>query len=416
MILSSRLKGNALFLTIVISLIIGIFCSLLLAILYSDLRYDKMVKTSNKLRRNLRSAIKVVLADTALAPEQQTKTIELFNEGKDTAVISTGSWGLFSVATVSVRTDNKERSRSFFFGQDGISPLDGCLYLSDKNTALALVGHARLTGNAYLPKEGLRPAYIDQRGYDLTVLIRGTISNSADTIPAIDQRLLDRLTRSDKKTSMSVIPDSLDQSFSDTLMAIHRQGSIQLSSCHFKGHIIISSDSLISVNADADLENVILSAPTIAIRPGFSGIVQLIATDSIIVGDRCILSYPSCLVLCKTRESSFQPIIRIGEKCLLNGALVSHSPNRKDELRTYVEIGKGSILTGYVYVSGFLDLNGAVHGAVLADHFLARSGSNVLVNYLVDGEIDRPALSKHFTGPHIFPNAGENKVVQWVDQ
>jgi hypothetical protein len=81
-----------------------------------------------------------------------------------------------------------------------------------------------------------------------------------------------------------------------------------------------------------------------------------------------------------------------------------------------VEIGKGSILTGYVYVSGFLDLNGAVHGAVLADHFLARSGSNVLVNYLVDGEIDRPALSKHFTGPHIFPNAGENKVVQWVDQ
>ncbi|HXB10134.1 MAG TPA: hypothetical protein VNW04_23585 [Puia sp.] len=426
-----RLKAHALFITVVLSLVIGIFCSMLLLLGYHRMRIDAVVGRDARLRRDLRSAIDMVLADSAIILASQEDTLDLYGEGRDTVIVGKSNWGLFSIARVSAVRGGKSSARLFFFGQAADTPLDGCLWLAEHQTPLSLVGYARLKGDAHIPKGGLRPAYIDQRGFAFPQLIIGNTNNSGDSLPPIDPRLLALLSplaayppsakvssspidASPSPVERSLVPDSLERSFADTAITVHRKDPILLSSCNLNGHIIIASDSMIRVSPGAVLENVILSAPVIRLDSGWSGSLQAIASDSIIIQNNCHLKYPSALVLLKIRGLTTQPRIILGDGCILDGVILTHTSLQKDMEQTYVEIGKNSLLNGWVYAAGFVFLKGEVHGAVMADHFLFKSLPTVYVNYLVDAGIDRSALSPWFTGPHIFNNDRQSRIVQWV--
>ncbi|HXB93044.1 MAG TPA: hypothetical protein VNU72_12170 [Puia sp.] len=425
---NARLQAHALFITVILALIIGLFCTLLLMVGYNRMRIDARVGTETRLQRNLQSAIDLILADTTLMLSDSEYTLDLFGETRDTVIVKKKNWGLFDIASITAVVNGNTKTRSFFFGQAIDSPLDGCIWLAEHRTPLALAGNTRLKGNAHIPKGGLRPAIIDQRGFAFPELILGTTSNSGDSLPPVNPRLIGLISQetgitptveiqagyAGPSTKQNPVPDSLDRSFGDTATILYGRGPINLSSCSLKGHILIISDSLIRVSPGAILENVILSAPVIRLDSGWSGMLQAIASDSIIVQNNCRLFYPSALVLLKYRGSTLQPKITIGDSCMLNGMILTHISLQKDQVRTYVEIGKGSILDGWLYAEGFVYLKGQVHGAVMADHFLYKTPMTVYVNYLVDATIDRTALSPWFAGPHIFNNDHPSRIVQWV--
>lgn len=412
--MSSRLQAHALFITVILALIISLFCTLLLMLGYNRMRIDGIVNTDTRLQRNLRSAIDMVLADTTLIFTTDQNTLDLFGEGRDTVTIKKENWGLFGIASINAILNGKTSTRCFFFGQAVDSPMDGCLWLAEHRTPLSLVGNARLKGDAHIPRGGLRPAYIDQRGYAYPELILGNTSNSSDSLPPVDSRLIKLVSQQGQGGTPAGLPDSLDRSFADAATIIYQHGPIYLSSCNLKGHILIVSDSLIRVSPGSVLDNVILSAPVIRLDSGWSGRLQAIASDSIIVKNNCRLSYPSALVLLKSQGLTSQPGISLGDSCILDGVILTHTSLQKDLERTYVEIGKNSVLGGWLYAEGFVFLKGQVHGAVMTDDFLYKSLPTVYINYLVDGEIDRSALSPWFTGPHIFNNDRQSRIVQWV--
>jgi hypothetical protein len=400
-----------------ISVIVGLLCSLLLLLAYNNLFFQKSLEAEERVSRNIRSAIDLVLADTSIVLEEQVLSKDLFESAGDSVCIKKENWGIFSIASVVASYKGKRKIKNFFFGAGIISPLDGCLYIADHKTPLLLVGNTRLTGDAFLPPAGIRPGYIDQRGFDHEKLINGKVRDADDSLPFIDQRLIARLTNVPRGPIESYLSDTMDRSFSDTPRTIYMKNQTLLSACRISGHILILSDSAVRISADAKLENVIVSAPVIEVDPGFSGAVQLQASDSIILHNDCHLRYPSALILFKKSGASFQPKIRIGENCDLTGVVLSHcpGPDRNDLIKTYVELGRNSVVTGYIYASGSLELKGSVHGTVLADQFISKFNFSILVNYLVDVEIDRSALPSSFTGPHIFTNPGQNKVIQWVN-
>lgn len=412
---SYKPRANALFITIAIALVIGTLCSLMIFAAYNKHRIDRSIDLENRLQRNLQSALEWTLADTSLALVSQDSAMDLFGEGNDSCYLKRESWGLYSVRNIRVVTDGKSKTRIGFFGQIVDSPLDGSLYLAEHKSPLSLVGFARLIGDAYLPKGQVRPAYIDERGYAFPELIKGNIKYSQDSLPALDRRLVDWITQWEPANVQSIIPDVLYQSFGDSIVTLYGKETIELSTCDFKGHILIRSDSIIRVKADAKLENVILLAPFIEFENGFSGKVQAIARDSIIVKKNCKLLYPSALVLAKQPSSQVQPMIIIGDSCIMEGVALTILPRGNDLKRTYMELGKGSTLTGYAYVSGFLFLKGAVHGVVLADYLVYKSLPSIYTNYLVDASIDRNALSAYFVGPGIFIDHKQNRIVQWVN-
>jgi len=415
-----RIPAHALFITVVVALIIGVICSMLILGAYNNLRFETDLGKIQVLDRNLQSAIDLVLSDTSLIAGPKQKVLNLFGDGKDSAYVKADRWGLLSFANIKVSAGNKENSRAFFLGRQAPPGMRLCLYLAEHQTPLSMVGEARLAGNASLPKGGIRPAFIDGRGYAYTDFLKGQETHSNDTLPLIDERLLQSVAElsdlpGSGNSQQQPIPDTINRSFADTAFVLVSKGPVQLGANCLKGHILIRSDSSIVVSRDTRLENVILVAPVIKIDSGFCGNLQAIATQRIQVGNNCRFSYPSALILLKQIKTTEQPTISIGDSCGISGTILTYTFKADDLARTKVELGKGCHVEGLVYTSGYLFLQGKVRGTVLADYLSYKTSTTVYLNYVVDAVIDRNSLSPYFLGPPIFSNTEQNRVMAWLN-
>ena len=174
---------------------------------------------------------------------------------------------------VSNREDRPQRPyerQEFFYG----SAVDGhagwLSFLSEHQRPLTLVGNTLLTGKAYLPKAGVKPGYIDQRGYAYTTLVNGDVERSGNALPAVDEGILRRyLALQAADTSRKTgdpVPAELTQSFADTVRLLKEHGVLEMSGVHLSGHVLVASDSLIVVDADTRLDNIVLTAPVIRFK------------------------------------------------------------------------------------------------------------------------------------------------------
>jgi hypothetical protein len=413
-----RVPGSSLLITVILSLVIGLICGLLILQAWYNLHLRTDLHVDEKLGRNMNSCINMVLEDDPSTGPAIRKTSDLFGQGNDSAYIQEESWGIYAVASVEVRDGARTRQKSFFFGSLLPASLDGCLYLAEHRRSLSVVGSTMLTGKAYLPKGGVKPGYIDQRGYDHTILVDGSIERSMDSLPALETGVLSyyaKLPGADTsgKTGDN-IPAILEQSFHDSLRIIWHRGAMVLSGCNLHGHILLVSDSLIDVNADARLDNVLLAAPVIRIRSGFSGRLQAYGLDSVVAEDNCRFDYPSALVVVKRSGDTGQPRLVIGKNDLLEGVALSWCADG-DQNKTLVEVGAGSIIRGVLYASGYLSLRGNVSGATVTDYFIYRTPAVIYENYLADAQLNRNSLAAWYAGPVIFNGRKKNRVLQWVN-
>lgn len=412
-----KVAAGSLLITVVIALVLGLICSLLILSGYHELRIrtDRDIETS--LNRNLQSAVNMVLAGHPQTGVPQSSAMDLYGKGNDSVIITEGIWGVYDFASVEARVEGRSRHRNLFFGPLPADSLDGCLYLAEHQRSLSLVGNTRLTGKAYLPKGGIKPGYINQRGYDHSDLVNGPIWQSTNTLPDVDIDRVryygDWLRRDSLAEQGQELPDTIEHSFTDAVQTIHRKGPITLSGVKYAGHIIIGSDSLIEVDSDVVLNGVLLIAPVVRFRRGFSGKVQAFGTDSIIVEEACHMRYPSALVIVKENKGKSQPRLVVGENSVVEGLVLTHADDAS--VMTLMELRSGSLIRGIVYSNGFLSPEGGVYGTVLTDYFIYRSSVMVYENYLVDTWIDRRGLPDYFAGPSIFNSKKKNRVIQWVD-
>ena len=63
------------------------------------------------------------------------------------------------------------------------------LYLKDNDRPMIIAGSAKITGNAYLPEQGIRPGTIGGQFYRFNSPIYGTVKKSSKTLPTIDTSL-----------------------------------------------------------------------------------------------------------------------------------------------------------------------------------------------------------------------------------
>lgn len=300
------------------------------------------------------------------------------------------------------------------------SYMNACVYMADHQRSLSLSGHTLLNGNAWLSKAGIRAAYLNQRPYVHNTLLNGRLQESEDQLPALDPvfveylyRLADTTPFVKQQYDLRMLDSGLAAPFSDPVKEVVQPGVLLLENINLEGHIIVRSDSLIEVDASANLRNVILIAPVVKFRKGWKGAVQVIAKDSIVAAEDCHWEYPSALVLLKSHKENLQNKLIIDKKCIVDGMVLSVC-DTADVYKSYVELGEGSKLTGIAYVMGYLSLKANVDGIVLTDYFIYRSPSTVYENYLVDVTIDRNKLSSRYIGPSIFRDAGKRTVIAWV--
>ena len=144
------------------------------------------------------------------------------------------------------------------------------------------------------------------------------------------------------------------------------------------------------------LNDIILVAPIIEIENNFHGRIQCFATDTILIGDHCILSYPSSLVVLRSDKSSNNTLISIKNYSTINGDIITYDPYQDINKFSLLKIEENTIIKGRVYVYGTIDLKGMLFGSLYTNKIILNTVSSVYENYLLNATIDASQLSKYY--------------------
>ena len=366
------------------------------------------MQVRERLEENCISAINYALAKPSQS-FQQGRDFDLF--GTEGVSIRKYTWGLMDVISVRAKHRAQQRNKTALLGYRPADSLRTALYLSNGKSALHISGETQISGNVFLPEAGVKRAYIAGASYFGDSLIYGKQFLSKKKLPlSIDAKGWDALEQMHSNEISE--RETIQNSFADSTIVITNSAVIYLKETTLKGNILISSDTLVEIYPSVVLEDVIVKAPVIKVKKGTRISVQLLAADTLIIEEDCVLHYPSVLSV----RSEKRGFIAIAEDSKVYGDLWYKSGEQPGSTSIDVHIDEGASLTGRLMVErGNLQLQGKVMGEVYAEDLILHHPIGIYKNHLLSVQIDRRGLWK----PYLFAlKAGEQdkaNVIKWLN-
>ena len=418
------LKGSALYIVIIISLVIALICSALVLAAYF-FRGQYLVKSRfDRLQDNLSSGVHILLR-TKDPAYLQGKTLNLFNNSDDSVYLKNIHWGIYDIGIAEAfkQKDTLVKVFSTAFGID--SSKWAAIYLIDEDRPISLSGKTAITGDVYLPKAGAKAAYVDNKAYEGDKrLVVGKIHDSERNLPPLNESRLNFLTElfnmQRGPVNKNQAMDSLVRSFrSPTEVVNLGNNPYILKNARLSGNVILYADTLLTIDSTAILNDVLVFAKAIVVKSGFRGNCQLFASDSISVEKNCRLAYPSCLGLLRYKSPvvGFPPQINIGENSRISGVIFTYE-KENSALPATISVAKGAQIIGQVYAQHIFSTkdNASVKGSVFTTRFMYQTAFTRYENYLINLKIDAPGLSRYYLTSDLIPVASsEKKVLQWLE-
>lgn len=375
---------------------------MLILLMFSIHRYTykevNILQHRTQLTDDMQSAI--LLLEKGAYPIAYDEPFELQLPYSNTAIeVKMQQWGLFDIAHLHGKRAGLTDTLSILTG--GCFPYKDslCLYMADHNNYLSITGDTHLEGTCYLPAYGITKAYVEGISYSGDTLVFGSIQTSENSIPKLRDEWLKRhetLFYTPSSPSANIIPDSLFVPYlSQEKQLFYYQSDARLSASYIGGNVIVICDSTLAISSTTYLDGCIVVAQSIVIEEGFKGRFQGFARQSIDVEDGAKLLFPSALFVNESDNAS----MRIGPDCFLCGTFIL---NGKNYQTTHLQVGLNTILEGIVYNSGTTELKGDVWGELYTERFLYRSQFNRYDDFLLNVEISKAKLSKHFVGINLF--------------
>lgn len=409
------LKAGALYFSIIVAFLIAVICaSLIMLAAHYRGSYLKEMRMA-RLSRNMDSGIVYVLAEN----ENTIDTLEgldLFGDQTDSVLIAKKKWGIFTLATVKSFVLTDTLKRSFMMGHETNNDAFA-VYLSDEDRPLSVSGDTRITGDVEVPKAGIRKSYVENRPYSGDQLVYGKISDSKRTLGGLEKKWIKEMEDKldfDPSQLPALKAEEERVSFFSATKEFNVSGLSRLDH-NLSGQVILYSDTVVKISADATLDNTVMYAKAIIVADGFKGNCQLFARDSITVGNNVVLSYPSVLGLVSKEKMVDQAKIVLGNDVLFDGIIFSYEPKRS-ALQTLVGLGENTIVKGEVYVTGLLKLakKVKVEGKVSCNRFIMQTPTTLYENFLVDVTLNRKARNRVYLTSSIFTGiSGNKKILRW---
>jgi hypothetical protein len=410
----------AIFISFIITLLLG---SIILYTFYSN-GYADIQSRRDQAASNAVSGITLAIYDSTLLQVGNSRVLNIFDsdDSLDKVTITKSFWGIYHVIKSSVRWKNAESAKLALTGTNYSENEPIALYMADKDRYLSVSGKTTITGDCYLPRLGVRMAYIEGQNFIGEKLINGETKISNSCLPEILPQILKNnveyiageLSNVDSLVRMEDIieTDSVECSFNKKTLVLFSQNSINLDHIILKGNIRVVSGKAIYVTSNAKCENIILYAPSIYFASWYKGNLQAFAQDTLIAGERCEFKYPSCLGIINENENSIY--MSLGKSSSIVGCLVLYQANNSLQA-PYLKIGRQTVVHGMVYCNGTVELLGRVEGSVYCHGFGLNTGSAYYENYLLNTSINRFALSEYYAGSFLLHDYKHAKLIQWLN-
>ncbi len=418
------LKAGALIYAVIISFIFVLISGSIILLKYQSLIYQEVLEREGNLMLNANSGVNLLLANWKEFEENTPITSDLFENGTDSVTLKTRQWGLFRLMV----SEAKHRGSKF-----AKVCLSACrpdtslaLYLANKDDALSVSGKTVIKGDCYLPKAGVKRAYIEGQTFQGDKMINGSIEVAGKKLPTIDKHLIDEnlkllngfFTINDSVISLGMITsDSIHNSFLKKTLVITSEVPIMISGLSISGNVIIWSKEEIVVERNSALTDVLICGPEVTIESGFEGSLHIVSSQEINIGEGCILNYPSSIALLREKaQETEKTTIKISTKTKLKGAVLLYEEQTNFRNPSLVSIGEEVEIEGQVYTNGNLEHRGKVQGNVYCNEFFLKTLSSTYGNHLLNAEINISELSKLYGGLRVKDEqAPEYIVAKWVN-
>ncbi len=422
------LKASSLFYAIAMALIIALVSSSLILFAYFNRLQISSCLQTEKVQRNAGSGLNLLMSDQEIVRLNEKRILDLYETGNDSVTLEKKSWGLFEIDISTAFSSDKRNTQIVQVGST-LNSNQTALYLADQDKPLSLCGNTLIKGNCFLPKAGVKRAYIEGQSFSGDKLIDGIIKDSEREIPKINKELLERIGKTfmqeavassteEKKgisTEEQQEKDTLTNSFEKNTMYIISNNPVRLDNKCYRGNITVISKKSIKVSATANLQDIILYAPQIEIEENFTGNIQAFATDTIILSKKCKLIYPSVIGLICNSKLPGNPLLIVKEDAEITGTVFAAQEDLSDlGKQVKVIIEKSAKVTGQVYTNGLLDLKGIVYGNIMCNRFILSTPSSMYENHLLNATIDNSKLSVHYVGIQLTEKIAAKKIAKWL--
>jgi len=421
-----KVKAGAFQFAIMIATIIAVLLSVFLVFVHSHSMFEKK---SDVLVETIQQAENTLLASLDDFSTQRDTIQHLLDEERNTtSTLHRSYWGMFGKVYAKAATNGKAFEKMAFVSGWQTNDNRTALYLKETNRPLIVVGNTKIEGKAFLPSRGIRAGTISGNSYHGSQLVYGTTFKSNETLPKLPLRLTDYL------TSLQKLPLPVDDtayvqlaqgktytnSFAMPLKTVFSQGELDLANVTLVGHILVRSNTKITVAASSILTDVLLMAPKIEIESNTKGTFQAIASEQIVVGKDCELRYPSALVVhaeddVEVEDTSNQELkkhIFIDQNTRVKGIICYLQDNTKHRFEPQIMLKKDASLEGFMYCEQQVELLGSVYGSVVTTGFITKQFGSIYQNHIYNGSISSVALMDAYVG---FPLENlESKVMKWL--
>lgn len=412
--LRSKYAANSLMMTLILALIIVTICFSIIVISYYNKTSQLQYISDTKLYDNLESGVNILLADTNFPTDVKIDTLKLFADDEDSTIMQTSIWGIVKYNHLCSFNHLGKKEQSFFSSTAVPDSLNCALFLVDHQRPLNVAKNARIDGVVYLPRAG-----ISEQNNVSQVL--GEHRLSGRQLPTFNrelikcvEKLINKYTINVANRNLAMINQSVMQSFNDSSINISSTGDIELLSGNFSGNIIISSAKTIIINAGVICNNIIIAAPKVVFKDGFTGKLQVFATDSLITGSNCTFEYPSVLYLKKNKNIAEQALLIVGNGTALSGSIICLA-EENEYPNIMAEFKQNTFVKGLVYVHGFLDLKSVVYGTVITDFFIYRNDVATFENYFAASLLNRAGLPSFLVPPAGFSSSNRSIIIDWIN-
>ena len=191
------------------------------------------------------------------------------------------------------------------------------LYLRDKSRPLVLAGSARISGDAFLPAQGIRMGNISGHSYYHDQLLYGRQKQSSSRLNELEQGVISQIKRFSDPTfepqGETVIFRSgleLKNSFQHPTKIL-KGSTVYLGDVQLMGNIVVWATERIIVSNTTLLKDIILIAPEIEFQEGVKANLQAFASRKITIGKNCDLAYPTTLAVYRKEALENQQSVQI---------------------------------------------------------------------------------------------------------
>ena len=421
-LLSVRTSAGVLVYTLVISILTLVFLLGFLQLFLLSNREKLTLMSEDKKEDILQSGIEFLLSAN-LNCTDTVFNITLFENDEHEHYLKQERYGLFDIITSTLvwRGDSLNRNRLIANCKKSDQT---CLISGSSTFSLKIGGDALLEGDVEISEKGIERAYVGGKAYIRDSLVFGNIKLLNHSIPELSKEIAKINSKNFINFSHAEIllysnENLVNQkrNFNQTILIIASKNEMNIDSDSISGKCVIKSEKSITIGKNAFLENVILSAPKIIIEDNFEGCIQLIASDTIIIGKNVKLRYPSAVFINQSESTEVNPLLEIGEDTKIQGLVIIIQGKKvlqKQIIMPVLSVGLNAEITGQVYSTGNVYQRGLINGSLVCKQLVDLS-SGVNESLLIDGKISKRKMPSFFPEFGVWGNYNQKTILKCLE-